>query len=157
MTSSNRSIFRITGLLRGESTQRPVTRSFEVFFGLRLNKPLSKQSWGWWFETLFRLLWRHCNGKIGPRLNKQLPCLWFETSWRIVTSLLCTNESWAKWPKFCSHFQMHFCDAKLKFALDSFFLQTEVAFSLALRLSVFPPVSRSSVSVCLLEYGWKAY
>ena len=33
-------------------TQRPVTRSFEVFFDLRLNKRLSKKSWGWWFETL---------------------------------------------------------------------------------------------------------
>ena len=22
----------------------------------------SKQSWGWWFETLSRPLWRHCNG-----------------------------------------------------------------------------------------------
>ena len=30
--------------------QMPVTRSFEVFFDLRLNKRLSKQSWGWWFE-----------------------------------------------------------------------------------------------------------
>ena len=27
-------------------TQRPVTRSFHVFFDLRLNKRLSKQSWG---------------------------------------------------------------------------------------------------------------
>ena len=32
-------------------TQRPVTRSFDVFFGLRLNKLLSKQSCGWWLET----------------------------------------------------------------------------------------------------------
>ena len=31
--------------------QRPVTRSFDVFFDLRLNKRLSKQSWGYWFET----------------------------------------------------------------------------------------------------------
>ena len=31
--------------------QRPVTRSFDVFFDLRLNKWLSKQSWGWWFES----------------------------------------------------------------------------------------------------------
>ena len=30
-------------------TDRPVTRSFDVFFDLRLNKRLSKQSWGWWF------------------------------------------------------------------------------------------------------------
>ena len=36
-------------------TQRPVTRSFNVFFELR---KLSKQLWGWWFETLCCLLWR---------------------------------------------------------------------------------------------------
>ena len=42
-------------------TQRPVTRSFDVFFHLRLNKQLNKQSWGWWFETISRPLWRHCN------------------------------------------------------------------------------------------------
>ena len=42
--------------------QRPVTRSFEVFFDLRLNKRLSKQWWGWWFETLSHPLWRHRNG-----------------------------------------------------------------------------------------------
>ena len=42
--------------------QRPVTRSFDVFFDLRLNKRLSKQSWGWRFETLSRSLWRHRNG-----------------------------------------------------------------------------------------------
>ena len=41
--------------------QRPVTRSFDIFFDLRLNKQLSKQSWGWWFETPSRQLWRHCN------------------------------------------------------------------------------------------------
>ena len=43
--------------------QRPVSRSFGVFFDLRLNKRLSKQSWGWWFDTLSHPLWRHCNGK----------------------------------------------------------------------------------------------
>ena len=42
-------------------TQRPVTRSFDVYFDLRPNKRLSKQSWGWWFETLSRPLWRHRN------------------------------------------------------------------------------------------------
>ena len=43
-------------------TQRPVTRSFDIFFDLRQNKRLRKQSWGWWFETRSRPLWRHCNG-----------------------------------------------------------------------------------------------
>ena len=42
-------------------SQRPVTRSFDVFFDLRLNKRLSKQQWGWWFETPSWSLWRHCN------------------------------------------------------------------------------------------------
>ena len=40
--------------------QTPVTCKFDVFY-LRLNKRLSKQSWCWWFETLSRPLWRHCN------------------------------------------------------------------------------------------------
>ena len=30
--------------------QRPVTRSFDVLFDVRLIKRLCKQSWGWWFE-----------------------------------------------------------------------------------------------------------
>ena len=41
--------------------QRPVTRSFDVFFDLRLNKRLSKQSWCWWFQMLSLPLWRHRN------------------------------------------------------------------------------------------------
>ena len=42
-------------------TQRSVTRNFDVFFDLRLNKPLSKQWWGCWFETPSSPLWRHRN------------------------------------------------------------------------------------------------
>ena len=73
MTSSNGNIFRVTDHLCGEFTGPRwiprtmasdavvVTRSFDVFFDLRLNKRLSKQSWGWWFETLSCPLWRHCN------------------------------------------------------------------------------------------------
>ena len=45
-------------------SQRPVTRSFDVFFDPRLNKRLIKQSWGWWFETASRPLWRHGNGSV---------------------------------------------------------------------------------------------
>ena len=71
MMSSNGNIFRVTGHLCGEFTgpgefpaQRPVTRSFDVFFDLRLNKRSSKQPWGWWFETPPWSLWRHCNGAL---------------------------------------------------------------------------------------------
>ena len=68
MTSSNGNIFRVTGHLCGNSpvpgefpAQRPVPRSFDVFFDVRLNKGLNKQSSGWWFETLSRPFWRHRN------------------------------------------------------------------------------------------------
>ena len=78
MTSSNGNIFRVTGPLCGEftgpgefPTQRPVTRSFEVFFDLRLNKRLSKQPWGWWFETLSWSLWRHCNDMSKKTYSKR--------------------------------------------------------------------------------------
>ena len=43
-------------------SQRPETRSFDVFFDERLNKRWSKQSWRRWFGTPSRSLWRHCNG-----------------------------------------------------------------------------------------------
>ena len=44
--------------------QRPVTRSFDVFFDLCLNERFSKQSWGWWFDTPSRPLWLHCSVTI---------------------------------------------------------------------------------------------
>ena len=47
MTSSDENIFRVTGHLCEEfigefPAQRPVTRSFDVFFDMRLNKQLRK-------------------------------------------------------------------------------------------------------------------
>ena len=70
MTSSNGNIFRVTGHCAGKSpvngefpAQRPVARNFDVFFHLLLNKRLSKQSRGWWFETPSRPLWPHCNDR----------------------------------------------------------------------------------------------
>ena len=69
MTSSNGNIFRVTGHLCGEfigPRWNPRTKASDAelwffFFDLCLNKRLSKQSWGWWFETLSRPLWRHRN------------------------------------------------------------------------------------------------
>ena len=43
-------------------SQRPVARSFDVFFDLRLNKRMSKQPRRRWIETPSKhSLWRHCN------------------------------------------------------------------------------------------------
>ena len=84
MTSSNGNIFRVTGpfYLTGEfPTQRPATRSFTVFFDLRLNERLSKQSWGWCFETPSRCLRRHCN--VLNQLGKNSHT-WSETYFRQV-------------------------------------------------------------------------
>ena len=70
--------------------QRPVTRSFDVFFDLSLNKRVSKQSRGWWFETPSCPLWCHCNG------HNHIP-----TDSRQVIGARCTEvaarQSWAEY------------------------------------------------------------
>ena len=68
-------------------TQRPVTRSFDVYFDLRPNKRLSKQLWGWWFETQSRPLWRHRNAD-----NNSI-CFFFNILHKIVMSqLVCVTD-----------------------------------------------------------------
>ena len=74
MTSSNGNIFRVTGHLCGEFIGHrwiPHTKAGDAelwcFLWSALNKRLSKQSRGWWFETPLRLLWRHCNVQRGKR------------------------------------------------------------------------------------------
>ena len=52
----------------------PVTRSFDIFFDLCLNKWLSKQSWGWWFEMPSCSLWCHFNDEIYLNWNKAKFC-----------------------------------------------------------------------------------
>ena len=49
------------------SPHRGQWRRALIFFDLRLNKPLSEQSWGWWFETPSRQLLRQCNGVQIPQ------------------------------------------------------------------------------------------
>ena len=81
MTSSNGNIFCVTSHLFKEFTGPrwiPHTKAsdaeFDVFFDLRLNKRLSKQSWGWWFDTPSHPLWRHCNDTCS---TSQEICTWF--------------------------------------------------------------------------------
>ena len=46
----------------------------ELLCFLRLKKRLSKQWWGWWFETPPRPLWCHCNGgRLKLRVEMSLP------------------------------------------------------------------------------------
>ena len=58
------------------TSQKPVTWSFDVFFNLHLNKPLGKQSWGWWFETQSRSLRRHYNAAVWHYTIKNAVMQW---------------------------------------------------------------------------------
>ena len=68
ITSLNGNIFCVSGHLCAGNfpitgkfpLQRPGTRGFDIFFDLRLNKRLSKQSRPLWFETPSLSVWRHC-------------------------------------------------------------------------------------------------
>ena len=129
--------FRVAGHLCGEftgpgefPTQRPVARSFDIFFNLRLNNRLSKQSWGWWFETLSWSLWRHCNGLKFPTksskriivclvqsshviipLNIKRYCMHRSNEYRsmawckryVSPSHFCIQPSTRSWIRFCTH------------------------------------------------------
>ena len=101
MTSSNGNIFRVTGPLCGEftgpgefPTQRPVTRSFDVLFDLRLNKRLSKQPWGWWFETPSWSLWRQRN-EPNPELSPvtlNLTIIHLHWGWGMQSPITCEEN-----------------------------------------------------------------
>ena len=56
--------------------QRPVTRSFDAFFDLRLIKQQSKHSRCWWFERLSRPLWCHCNVFPDSRIDARNSTHW---------------------------------------------------------------------------------
>ena len=95
MTSSNGNICPLLVICEWNSpvtgefpAQRPVMRSFDVFFDLRLNEGLSKQSWGWWFETPSFPFWRHNNVTRSTGINNgwmandcQVPVLLIEANW----------------------------------------------------------------------------
>ena len=51
----------------GDFPHKGQWRGVLLFSDLRLNKRLSKQSWGWVFETISRPLWRHRNDSITKR------------------------------------------------------------------------------------------
>ena len=66
MMSSNGNISALLALCARNSLvtgefpiQRPVRQSFDISLDMHLNKRLSKQSWGWWFETPSHSLWCH--------------------------------------------------------------------------------------------------
>ena len=117
------------------SSQRPVKQGFDLFFDVHMNKGLSKQSSRRWFETPWRSLWRHCNGKYASvagayyceqfryslssnlwafRKFKLPPIPW--TLLEIVISSMTDVwhiEAETRWPSLSiRHFQTHFPEWK---------------------------------------------
>ena len=85
-------------------SQRQVTRSFDVFLELRLNKRLSKQWWGWWFETPLLSLWRHCNGKWLVACSVPSHCLKNSSALSTGTSGTDSREMWVTEMEIVDHF-----------------------------------------------------
>ena len=102
----------------------PVTRNFDVFFYLRLNKRLSKQSWGGWFETLLCSLWRHRNAPVtkqhhnNSRFSVNVDSIWSHVpiwNWKISQCNACgLGREWFVPEKFIRnifipHSKYHWC------------------------------------------------
>ena len=92
--------------------QRPVTRSFDVFFHLCLNKWLSKQTWDWWFVTQSRSLWSHCNDMSAEYVICYVSLCY---DYNISSKWICVI-----------HFLISFRDALLTDAIQSIFSANEV-------------------------------
>ena len=83
LTSSNGNFSALLALCQGNHwspvnspSQRSVTRGFDVFFDLRLNKRLCKQSRHRWFETPSRSQWRHCYAENSIKGGRYAIGLW---------------------------------------------------------------------------------
>ena len=96
--------------------QRPLTRSFCVFFDLCLIKRLSKHSRGWWFETLSRLLWRHCN------VDTPLKFIWCNSSFISgITSFFINPNIGEPWNRriLNNNISPNICYTTVKYKYDS--------------------------------------
>ena len=70
----------------GFPSQRPVTRSFDVFFDLHKNKRLGNNR-RQWFEAPLCSLWRHCNVSPAYYSKRSLSLRAYDTlSWKLIRS-----------------------------------------------------------------------
>ena len=103
--------------------QKPVTPSFHVFFDLRLNKRLGKQSWGWWFQTPSHSLWLHCNGINRSDCNHYISLKLNTTELLHDVVYILSYWGWDKMDAICRrHFQINLIERRL-FHLKSNFTE----------------------------------
>ena len=71
-----------TNIMIDMMTSIPRTKASEAelwcFFDLRLNKRLSKQWWGWWFETPSRPVWCHFNDDRSLTMDAARHTVWHD-------------------------------------------------------------------------------
>ena len=113
-----------------------MTRSFDVFFDLRLNKRLSKQPWGWWFETPAWSLWRHRNESVNFDQN------FLEVRSQSPTDNNTNNGMDNGFPFCKQHFHLHF--------LEYFFLS--VLIKISLHYILRDPTERMSLLVQVIAW-----
>ena len=109
----------------GFSSQRPVSWSFGVFYDLRLNKQLNKQSIHRWIETPSHSLWRHCNGSHG-----------ISSSWVFCTQFLATLTHWDR-DEMKNISQMTFSNAFSSMKMFEFRLQFHWTLFPRVQLTIF--------------------
>ena len=169
MTSSNGNIFCVTGLLCGEFTGHrwiPLTKAGDAelwcFLWSALNKPLSKQSWGWWFETPSRSLWRHCydsmksywrqegvwcNIDIPAELILKLPS--YQSKWKLALITMwycctwCIIKNKTKQNKTKKHY----------WVTEMFLMMNATSWDMSFKWASYPyPISyQSPLAVCFAE------
>ena len=109
--------------------QRPVTRSFDIFFDLRLNTPLSKYSVRWCFETPSFPLSRHCNAQDQEKstnevsrecglvykytFNDDLVQFWFKLLDFVLQNMPSKHTIWWSSMACCSNCFLYFYSALL--------------------------------------------
>ena len=127
-----------------------VTRSFDVFFDLRLNKRLRKYSRRRWFGAPSLSLWRHCNDTIFHKLKTTYFVKTLNTTtWQMI-SKLCKRISTKNLDWFNSKCNQH----------DAWCFQiafTEIKHTAITTYHTHASVYRNSIKNCKTEvtaYPW---
>ena len=99
-----------------------------LFYDQRLSKRLSKQSWGWWFETPSCPLWRHCNDKANQKYR------------------------WFWWQKVDTHIYQSNLDTKIDMKI------TEIAnFDMEYHVETVYLDTVGNCAACILDVVWGVY
>ena len=104
-------------------SQRPVTCGFDVFFYLRLNKRLSKQSRRWWFETPSHSLWRHWNVLLRGKTTTIIYSSRWASYWMPLNStVLNFFRLFDSSRLMIASYDLHLYSMRLNYCMDNFII-----------------------------------